>query len=89
MQYFDPGAAQGEAGSKLPRSSLSFLYPTNMRTFPFAPTANANQPSNVFQPLNDGQETPDQYEDSSENQQGLTLQTLLRQTGLGIKRTLL
>ncbi len=79
MQYFDPGAAGGGAGSNLPGSSPSFLYPTDMRTFPFAPTANANQPPG------DGQEAPDQYEDSSENQQGLTLQTLLRQTGLGIK----
>ncbi len=70
MQYFDPSTAEGGVGSTFPGYPFSF---------PSQTTANANQPHG------DGQETPDQYEDSSENQQGLTLQTLLRQTGLGIK----
>ncbi len=70
MQYFDPSAAEGGVGSTFPGYPFSF---------PSQTTANANQPPG------DGQETPDQYEDNSENQQGLTLKTLLRQTGLGIK----
>jgi hypothetical protein len=70
MQYFDPSTAEGGVGSTFPGYPFSF---------PSQTTANANQPPG------DGQETQDQYEDSSDNQQGLTLQTLLRQTGLGIK----
>src|SRR6266581_1461122 len=84
MQYFDPGAAEGEPGSYPLASSSSFLYPADTR-IPFTPPTTANQPSNVLQPLSGGQKMQDQYEESSENQQGLTLQTLLRQTGLGIK----
>jgi len=62
------------------------LHLSRFGTLPrFTPPTTANQPANVLQPLSGGQETQDQYEDSSENQQGLTLQTLLRQTGLGIK----
>src|SRR5713226_960483 len=74
MQYFDTNIARGKYERPPLEVPPSPTEPWDMKPLvPIYPTQPANAPSTK------------QYKDFEENQQKLTLQTLLRQTGLGIK----
>ncbi len=85
MQYFDTSMARGSNERRPAEAPPPFLPLTDMRTFTPGTTINTAQPFGAPSSVHDEQRQQKQYEDFEENQPGLTLRTLLRQTGLGIK----
>ncbi len=85
MQYFDTSMARGSNERRPAEAPPPFLPLTDMRTFTPGTTINTAQPFGAPSSVHDEQKQQKQYEDFEENQPGLTLRTLLRQTGLGIK----
>jgi len=85
MQYFDTSMARGSNERQPSEASSPFLPLTDMKTFTHDTTINTAQPFGASPPVHDEQKEQKQYEDFEGNQAGLTLRTLLRQTGLGIK----
>src|SRR6266581_523046 len=85
MQYFDTSTARGKHERPPLEVPSPLTEPWDMKTF--GPTAASTfaQPPHASSSSNRVREEQKQHEDFEANQQRITLQTLLRQTGLGIK----